>query len=87
MATDLALFDFAFDLPAPTFSQVAPDGLTPFDITSETQVNWAGEIALDVQWAHAMAPGAAIALVLAKSADDADINSAVGTRSTTTSAT
>jgi subtilase family serine protease len=77
MATDLAAFDFVWNLPDPVFSQIAPDGLTPFDLSSDNQVGWAGEIALDVQWAHAMAPGAAIKLVLAKSSDDTDINSAL----------
>src|SRR5262249_50068913 len=77
MTTDLAIFDDLYGLPAPAFSQVAPDGLTAFDFNDATQVGWSGEIALDVQWAHAMAPGAAIKLVLAKSDDDADINSAV----------
>ncbi|HEX5854467.1 MAG TPA: S53 family peptidase [Thermoanaerobaculia bacterium] len=53
-----------------TFTQIAPDGLGPFD------ANWAGEITLDVEWAHAIAPGANIVLVLAKSNNDADILSA-----------
>ena len=39
-------------------------------------VGWSGEIALDVQWAHAVAPAAKIVLVLAKSNDDPDIVSA-----------
>jgi len=73
---DLALFDEAFDLPAPNLQIVAPDGLTPFDPTDNNQVGWSAEISLDVQWAHAVAPGANITLVLAKSSDDADIISA-----------
>ena len=73
MQTDLAAFDSVFGLPTPVFTQVAPDGLTPFDPNDGNQVSWAGEIALDVQWAHAMAPGAAITLVLAKSNADADL--------------
>ena len=39
-------------------------------------IGWAEEITLDVEWAHAIAPGANITLVLAKSNDDADILSA-----------
>jgi subtilase family serine protease len=39
-------------------------------------VGWAEEISLDVEWAHAIAPGANITLVLAKTNDDADILSA-----------
>lgn len=76
MQTDLAAFDTTFGLAAPTFTQVAPDGLTPFDPNDANQVGWAGEIALDVQWAHAMAPGANITLVLAKSNQDVDLLSA-----------
>jgi subtilase family serine protease len=53
-----------------TFTQIEPDGPAPFD------ANWAGEITLDVEWAHAIAPGANITLVLAKSNSDADILSA-----------
>ncbi len=53
-----------------TFTQVAPDGLGPFD------PGWAAEITLDVEWAHAIAPGANIVLVLAKSNSDVDILSA-----------
>jgi subtilase family serine protease len=75
--TDLAIFDQLWGLPDPDFQQVAPDGLTPFDFDSDAQIGWSGEIALDVQWAHAMAPGAGITLVLAKSSDDGDINSAL----------
>ena len=76
MPQDIANFDGAFGLPAPNFTQVAPDGLTPFDPTDANQVGWAGEITLDVQWSHAVAPGANIVLVLAKSNQDADILSA-----------
>lgn len=76
MLDDLASFDSTFGLPAPNFHQDAPDGLTPFDATDANQVGWAGEIALDVQWSHAIAPGAKIELVLAKSNQDADILSA-----------
>src|SRR4051794_36751363 len=73
---DLDLFDSTFGLPAATVNIIAPDGLTPFDQGNSNMVNWAGEITLDVEWAHAVAPGAAIDLVLAKSNNDADILSA-----------
>ena len=74
--SDLDLFSSAFGLPSTTVSIVAPDGLTPFDQADANQVGWAGEITLDVEWAHAIAPKATIKLVLAKSNDDADILSA-----------
>ena len=59
-----------------TFTQVAPDGLTPFVTGDANMTGWAEEISLDVLWAHAIAPGANITLVLAKSNNDADILSA-----------
>ena len=74
---DLAAFDTIWNIPAPpSFNIIAPDGLTPFDVTSPNQVGWSAEISLDVEWAHAVAPGANIDLVLAKSNDDVDILSA-----------
>jgi len=73
MASDLASFDSRFGLPAPpSFQTIAPFGLAPFDPTDPNQVGWSGEIALDVEWAHAVAPGAKI--VLALSPSDADPN-------------
>jgi subtilase family serine protease len=73
---DLATFDTLFGLPAPALDIVAPDGLTPFDPNNANHVGWAGEITLDVEYAHAIAPAAKLVLVLAKSNDDADILSA-----------
>lgn len=76
IASDLATFDTVFGLPAPKLNIIAPDGLTPFDQSSADQTNWAGEISLDVEYSHAIAPAATIDLVLAKSDQDADILSA-----------
>ena len=73
---DLATFDSLFGLPAPTLNIIAPDGLTPFDQSDPTQTGWAGEITLDVEYAHAIAPAATIDLVLAATSNDADIYSA-----------
>lgn len=56
-----------------TFTQIAPDGLTPFVPGDPNMTSWANEISLDVLWAHAIAPGANITLVLAKSNADSDI--------------
>lgn len=70
---DLALFNSLFGIPDSRLNIIAPDGLTPFDAADPNQVGWAREITLDVEWAHAIAPGATIDLVLAKSNDDADI--------------
>ncbi|MEO7019050.1 MAG: S53 family peptidase [Ktedonobacteraceae bacterium] len=73
---ELTAFDTTFGLPTPVFTQVAPDGLTPFDPTNASQSGFAGEIALDVQWAHAIAPAANITLVLAKTNSNVDLVSA-----------
>jgi subtilase family serine protease len=59
-----------------TFTQIAPDGLTAFVTGDPNMTGWAEEISLDVLWAHAIAPGANITLVLAKSNDDSDVLSA-----------
>ena len=76
IAHDLATFDALFGLPDPKLNIIAPDGLTPFDENDPNHVGWAGEITLDVEWAHAVAPAATIDLVLAKTNNDADILSA-----------
>jgi subtilase family serine protease len=73
---DLAQFDAAWDLPPANLDIKAPDGLTAFDKTSTLQKGWAVEISLDVEWAHAIAPGADLMLVLAKSEQDTDLLSA-----------
>ncbi len=76
ITSDLSIFDTTFGLPNPQLNIIAPDGLTPFNINSADEVNWSGEISLDVEWSHVVAPGATIDLVLAKSDMDADILSA-----------
>ncbi len=40
-----------------------PLGTLPFDPTNSHQVGWAFETTLDVEWAHALAPGANIVLL------------------------
>ncbi len=69
--SDLAIFDTAWGLPAPSFTKIAPFGIDPTSFANK--VGWSGETTLDVEWAHAVAPGANITLVLAKSNDDQDI--------------
>jgi subtilase family serine protease len=76
VAADLASFDTLFGLSAPKLNIIAPDGLTPFDQSDADQTGWAGEISLDVEWSHAIAPDATIDLVLARSDQDEDLLSA-----------
>jgi subtilase family serine protease len=69
IASDLAVFSSQFGLPACTtangcFSKVNQTGGTRYP---KANAGWALEIALDVEWAHAIAPGARILLVEASS--------------------
>jgi len=77
LVAQVAHFNAFYGLPAINLTQIAPDGLTPFNPADGNMRGWAEEISLDVEWAHAMAPGAKIVLVLAKSNADADIASAL----------
>jgi subtilase family serine protease len=74
---DLALFNKVFGLPSAPLHIFAPQGLPPFDPNDPNQVGWSGEISLDVEWAHAVAPKATINLVLARSDSEVDIPAAV----------
>jgi subtilase family serine protease len=77
LVAQVAFFDAFYGLPAISLTQYAPDGLTPFVTGDPNMTGWAEEISLDVEWAHGIAPGAKIVLVLAKSNMDADILSAL----------
>jgi subtilase family serine protease len=77
LVSQVAFYDAFYGLPAISLTQIAPDGLTPFVPGDPNMTGWAEEISLDVEWAHAIAPGANIVLVLAKSNMDADILSAL----------
>jgi subtilase family serine protease len=64
IAADLAQFDKDYRLPdPPSFKVVAPIGSVPFDATNNDMIGWAFETTLDVEWAHALAPGANIVLL------------------------
>jgi subtilase family serine protease len=65
IASDLKTFDSTFGLPDPPSLQVLqPAGaVPPFDPTNDDMLGWAGETTLDVEYAHAMAPGAKIVLL------------------------
>jgi subtilase family serine protease len=62
---DLHQFDTDFNLPdPPSLKVIAPAGdPPPFDATNDDMVGWAFETTLDVEWAHAIAPGANILVV------------------------
>src|SRR5213593_1482904 len=88
VASDLALFDAVFGIPAPpSFTIFCGNSPTPFDVSTCPNVNinnqnphgqfgWTIETSLDVQYAHAIAPGAAIVLVVAATNSGNAINAA-----------
>ena len=90
IANDLALFDAVFHIPAPpSFTIFCGDSPTPFDTSTCPTVNlgatanpkhgefgWTIETSLDVEYAHAMAPGANIVLVVADTSSGNAINNA-----------
>ena len=73
--TELAVFDSAFNLPRPPSLTVV--GQTGTSALPSNDAVWALEEALDVEWAHALAPGASIVLVEANSASVPDLMAAV----------
>jgi subtilase family serine protease len=77
IASDLATFDQAMGTAAPpSLKVVNQNGGTALPSTDPSQ-GWEGETALDVEWAHAIAPGANILLVEASSASDTNLFAAV----------
>lgn len=75
---DLLLFDDIFGLPdPPSFTIYYPTGVPDVDWEDPTVEGWAIETSLDVQYAHAIAPGADIVLVVAKSSWTSDMNPSI----------
>ncbi len=74
---DLTAFEDVFGLPPADLTVSAPYGLTPFDQEDPVHLAWATQISLDVQWVHAVAPGARVHLVLAPAADDRSLQRTV----------
>jgi hypothetical protein len=72
IVSDLRYFDWTFGLPdPPRFTVAMPQGAGP------VRGGWALETALDVEWAHAIAPGADILLVEAASSSWSDLFGAI----------
>ncbi len=86
IASDLALFDSVFGIAAPpSFTIFCGDSPTPFNLSTCPNVpitsnafhdvfGWAIETSLDVEYAHAMAPGAKIVLDVAATSSGNAIN-------------
>ena len=67
---ELDAFDAAYGLSTPALVQVDLAG-------AQTNLGWAEEEALDVEWSHVMAPAASIIVVEAASANTSDLMNAV----------
>lgn len=73
--SDLARFDAAFDIAnPPSFTKVGQTGTSTLPAQN---TSWDGEIALDVEYSHAIAPDANIVLVEANSASTTNLDAAV----------
>jgi subtilase family serine protease len=70
LVNDLRTFDQYFNLPDPPLARVNQRGGTSLP---QPDRGWAGEITLDVEWAHAVAPYANILLVETDSANFNDL--------------
>ncbi|MDR3543452.1 MAG: S53 family peptidase [Desulfosporosinus sp.] len=68
---DLTIFDKQFSLPPAILSIAYPGG------EPQSDPEWAAETSLDVEWAHAIAPGAKILLVVARSSSVSDFITAI----------
>jgi hypothetical protein len=71
-ATDISTFSTHFGLPAANFTKVYANGNGRCS-TPPPDSGWALEEALDIEWAHAMAPSARIYLVEACSNSNTDL--------------
>jgi subtilase family serine protease len=69
LQSDFNTFNSFYGLPNQTIAQYYPAGLanTPYD------AGWSQEMQLDVDWSHAIAPGAQIAIVHGASNNDTDL--------------
>jgi subtilase family serine protease len=70
IAHDVAVFDKRFGLPSLSLRVIRPAGAVPRYRPTEARTGAAGETTLDVEWAHAMAPGAKILLVETPAAEN-----------------
>jgi subtilase family serine protease len=75
IASDLTTFDATYGIAAPpSFTKVNQTGGTTYPAGDSS---WALEISLDVEWAHAIAPGANLVLVEANTNNFSDLLTAV----------
>jgi subtilase family serine protease len=74
----LQVFDSVLGIPdPPSFEIYNQQSTVPGTQGSGATFHWQVETALDVEWAHAMAPGAKIVLAVASSDDTADVTQVI----------
>jgi regulation of enolase protein 1 (concanavalin A-like superfamily) len=78
--SDLEAFDSTYGLPNPNFEKINQTG----GASLPASAGWEMEEALDVEWAHVMAPAANIVLVEANTASFSDLFSAINAAKSTT---
>jgi subtilase family serine protease len=74
IAADLVTFSQAMGLPPANFTVIGTP--TESNFLTDANAGWATETTLDVEWVHAIAPGAKIVLVVAPTSSWADLFSA-----------
>jgi subtilase family serine protease len=90
IVSDLSTFNSQFGIPqlnsctitttsGPCFQKVSETGTTAYPAFNQS---WAEEISLDVEWAHAIAPGASILLVEANTSNMSDLAKSIEYAST-----
>ncbi len=76
---DLAVFSAAMGLPPAQLTVIGTSTESPF--SGDANAGWADETTLDVEWVHAIAPGAKILLVVAPTNSFDDLFAAIATAS------
>jgi subtilase family serine protease len=71
LGPDVSFFDTLWGLAPANVTVTAPFGVGTTDPANA--FGWQAETSLDVEWAHVVAPGAHIVLVVARTSDDQDI--------------
>jgi subtilase family serine protease len=79
ITSDLKFFDATFGLPdPPSFTVICPLGCPQTNKNHFDPGGWGTETSLDVEWAHALAPGATIVLAVAPSPAGNSLNDVIG---------
>jgi len=71
IAADVQVFSAAMGLPAPNLTVIGTP--TESNFSTDANAGWATETTLDVEWVHAVAPGAKIILVVAPTNSFSDL--------------